>query len=69
MAAGCHTAARVAVAFFAIVARVGIEDMFIGGLLPALLMFGIVAIWGVRQQPPSPERAGLSGGTVQKRRS
>jgi len=36
---------------YAIVARVGIEDMFIGGLLPALVMFAVVAAWGVWRQP------------------
>ncbi len=36
---------------YAIVARVGIEDMFIGGLLPAMLMLGVVAGWGVWRQP------------------
>jgi C4-dicarboxylate transporter DctM subunit len=36
---------------YAIVARVGIEDMFLGGLLPALLMLGVVAAWGVWRQP------------------
>lgn len=42
---------------YAIVARVGIEDMFLGGLLPALLMLGIIAVWGVRQQPARAQRA------------
>lgn len=42
---------------YAIVARVSIEDMFLGGLLPALLMLGIIAVWGVRQQPASAQRA------------
>ena len=36
---------------YAIVARVGIEDMFLGGALPALLMIGIVVAWGVSRQP------------------
>lgn len=36
---------------YAIVARVSIEDMFLGGLLPALLMFAIVAAWGALRQP------------------
>jgi tripartite ATP-independent transporter DctM subunit len=36
---------------YAIVARVSIEDMFLGGALPALLMIGIVAAWGVARQP------------------
>ena len=36
---------------YAIVARVSIEDMFLGGALPALLMIGIVVAWGVMRQP------------------
>jgi C4-dicarboxylate transporter, DctM subunit len=36
---------------YAIVARVGIEDMFLAGALPALLMIGIVVAWGVSRQP------------------
>lgn len=40
---------------FAIVARVGIEDMFLGGLLPTVLMAGIVAAWGISRQPPRRE--------------
>jgi C4-dicarboxylate transporter, DctM subunit len=37
---------------YAIVAGIAIEDMFLGGLLPTLLMAGIVVTWGLRQQPP-----------------
>ncbi len=39
---------------YAIVARVSIEDMFLGGALPALLMIGIVVAWGVSRQPRTP---------------
>lgn len=39
---------------YAIVARVGIEDMFLGGALPALLMIAIVVGWGVMRQPREP---------------
>jgi tripartite ATP-independent transporter DctM subunit len=35
---------------YAIVAGIAIEDMFIAGLLPTLLMVGIVAAWGIWQQ-------------------
>lgn len=42
---------------YAIVARVSIEDMFLGGLLPAALMLGIVAAWGVWRQPRVGARA------------
>ena len=36
---------------YAIVAGVSIEAMFLGGLLPTLLMVAIVAGWGITQQP------------------
>lgn len=36
---------------YAIVARVGIEEMFLGGALPALLMVGIVVAWGIWRHP------------------
>jgi tripartite ATP-independent transporter DctM subunit len=36
---------------YAIVAGVAIEDMFLGGALPALLMIGIVMAWGIARQP------------------
>jgi len=36
---------------YAIVARVGIEEMFLGGALPAALMLGIVLAWGIARQP------------------
>ena len=38
---------------YAIVARVSIEDMFLGGALPALLMASIVIAWGVSRQSAS----------------
>jgi tripartite ATP-independent transporter DctM subunit len=36
---------------YAIVARVSIEDMFLGGALPAMLMIGIVTAWGIAREP------------------
>jgi tripartite ATP-independent transporter DctM subunit len=36
---------------YAIVARVSIEDMFLGGALPALLMAGITIAWAIWRQP------------------
>jgi C4-dicarboxylate transporter, DctM subunit len=42
---------------FAIVAKVSIEDMFLAGILPGLLMVGLVALWGVRQAPPRADGA------------
>ena len=39
---------------YAIVARVRLEEMFLGGLLPALLMLTLVAAWGMsREQRPA----------------
>jgi len=42
---------------YAIVARVGIEDMFLGGALPALLMAAIVIAWGVARGPAAHRAA------------
>jgi tripartite ATP-independent transporter DctM subunit len=39
---------------YGIVAGVSIEDMFLGGLLPTLMMAGIIVIWGFRHQPALP---------------
>ena len=36
---------------YAIVARVSIEDMFLGGALPALLMVAIIVGWAIWRQP------------------
>jgi len=41
---------------YAIIARVSIEEMFLAGILPGLLMVGLVAIWGLRQAPARVER-------------
>jgi tripartite ATP-independent transporter DctM subunit len=38
---------------YAIIAGVSIESMFLAGVLPTLLMAGIVSLWGVWQQGPS----------------
>lgn len=35
---------------YAIVAKVSLEDMFLGGLLPAALMLTIVAAWGISKE-------------------
>ncbi len=35
--------------FYAIVARVPIQQMFLGGVIPAFVMIAATAIWGVRQ--------------------
>ena len=34
---------------YGIVARVSIEDLFIGGIVPGILLIGLVALWGVRE--------------------
>ncbi len=34
---------------YGIVAQVAIEDLFIGGLLPGLLLLGLVMAWGIRE--------------------
>ena len=39
---------------YAIIAGVAIEDMFLAGVLPTLLMAGIVVAWGVRGQQSRP---------------
>jgi len=36
---------------YAIVAKVSIEDMFLAGLLPGLLMVGLISLWGLRLAP------------------
>lgn len=41
---------------YAIIAGVAIEDMFLAGLLPTLLMASIVAAWGIWTQPHQPAR-------------
>ena len=40
---------------YAIVAKVELQEIFLGGVLPALLMMALVAIWGVVQQPTQPD--------------
>lgn len=35
---------------YAIVANVSLEEMFLGGFLPVILMVSIIAWWGIRQQ-------------------
>ena len=42
---------------YAIVARVSIEDMFLAGILPGLLMVSLIAVWGIRQAPPVAARS------------
>ncbi len=42
---------------YAIVARVTLEEMFLGGVLPALLMMVIIAVWGILREPRARESA------------
>ena len=44
---------------YAVVAQIPIEDLFIGGLLPGVLLTALIAAWGVRE--------GLSSGAVRQR--
>jgi C4-dicarboxylate transporter DctM subunit len=39
------------IVLYAIVARVSIEEMFLAGILPGLLLVGLVALWGVWGSP------------------
>ena len=41
---------------YAIIAKVSIQDMFLAGIVPGLLMVGLVAVWGLRQAPRQPVR-------------
>ncbi|MGQ0666562.1 MAG: TRAP transporter large permease [Nitrospiraceae bacterium] len=41
---------------YAIVARLSIEDMFVAGILPGLLLIALIALWGICLAPPQ-ERA------------
>ena len=41
---------------YAIVAKVSIQDMFLAGILPGLLLIALVAIWGWRQAPRQTTR-------------
>ena len=45
---------------FGIVAEVPIEDLFIGGLIPGLLLIALIAAWGVREGL----RAGVGGASA-----
>ena len=40
--------------FYAIVAEVAVPDLFVGGLLPGLLLMGLVMAWGVREGLRTP---------------
>ena len=44
---------------YAVVAQIPIEDLFIGGLLPGILLTSMIAAWGVRE--------GMSSGAVRQR--
>jgi len=46
---------------YAIVARVELEAMFLGGLVPAAVMMALVAIWGVLTQREKPQAEPFDG--------
>jgi C4-dicarboxylate transporter, DctM subunit len=51
---------------YGIVAEISIEDLFIGGIVPGLLLIGLIAGWGVREgirsgAPRVPLQAGRAG--------
>ncbi len=51
--------------YFVVSQQVAIEDLFIGGLLPGLLLLGLTAAWGVREGMRSKApRAAFSGREV-----
>src|SRR5688572_15364925 len=39
---------------YAIVAKISIEEMFLAGLVPGLIMVALVAVWGLRLAPAAP---------------
>jgi tripartite ATP-independent transporter DctM subunit len=47
------------VILYAIVAKVGIHEMFLGGLLPGLLLIGMTAAWGIWAGRKSAVRGGV----------
>ena len=54
---------------YAVVAQIPIEDIFIGGILPGILLTSMVAAWGVREGVQSgagryPFRAGEAGASL-----
>jgi len=42
---------------YAIVAKVRLEDLFLGGIVPGILTLALVAWWGVRRLPPGEHAA------------
>jgi tripartite ATP-independent transporter DctM subunit len=38
--------------FYAVIANVDIRDMFLGGIVPGLLLVSLTAVWGISQAPP-----------------
>jgi tripartite ATP-independent transporter DctM subunit len=38
--------------FYAVIANVDMRDMFLGGMLPGVLLVGMTAAWGISQAPP-----------------
>jgi len=44
--------------FYAVIAGVDIRDMFLGGVLPAMLMMALSAAWGISQAPSRARETG-----------
>ena len=44
------------VILYAIIAKIDINQMFLGGILPGMLMVIAAAIWGIAQSPRMPAR-------------
>lgn len=42
---------------YAIVAKISLEQMFLAGIVPGLLMVLLMALWGIRLAPPAAARA------------
>lgn len=38
---------------YAIVAKISLDEMFLAGIIPGLLMIGLIALWGVHVAPPA----------------
>jgi len=49
---------------YAIVAKVSIEEMFLAGILPGLIMVALVAAWGMWQAKPRPADARFDAGEL-----
>ncbi|MCS6952420.1 MAG: TRAP transporter large permease subunit [Bryobacterales bacterium] len=46
---------------YAVIARIGIEEVFLAGILPGALMVTLTAWWAVRRGPPLPPKESFRG--------